>query len=940
MKQRIDGIAVTAGRAAAAALIGTLFAVEVLAMSQMRSRSATAAVEEAFENFARPGAWQPRTAPGTTLAIDRVAGQHGEAMRMTYDFRGSQAYVLATRSVDLDLQGNFQFTFFVRRSNPDNAFEFKLIDAAGNTFMKKWYSFGEVGAWKPVTIRKRDITWAWGPDAGAAISRIRTLELAITGGGQGEVSFDEIQLHPLPADDRLNVDPPAPIGLHPRWLSEEQAYWTLVGVPGDDNEALLCEDGTIEPHKRGFSILPMLMVDGTAVMRNNATITQSLLDDVLPIPSVRWEHDDFFLDIQLFAHGEPGRSVAYAKYSVANRRDSDLACTLKLIVQPYQVYPPWQGGGGISPIYSIAVARGAVKINGTNRIGLPIDPDDVQVCSENRTAGQAALLNDRARWLSSARAELTDPTGFGAACMEFDLELEPGSTSACYLVLPLHDVKPDIKPGCGATEMETIYAARLQETIDLWSDRVSGLPITLPEKAVVDTVKANIAYNLVTQDGPALQPGSRSYDKSWMRDGSMAAYALLQAGRTEEARSFIEWYAGFQQESGEIPPIIDTKASDPLWEEKQNGLVEYDSQGEFIWIIGQYYRFTGDRAFLQRMYEPVVRALRFLETLRQRRLTDEFRDGPPEKRICYGILPESTSHEGYHMKHSYWDDFWGLKGWEEARALAAVAGREDLVPWMDAEYADFHRCVYASLEFAFAFKNIDYIPGCAELGDIDPTSTAAALVYCDQLASMPRKQLERTFDRMTEEFRRRLQPGATYRFTPYEVRNIPALLRLGRKDDALALLRLMLDSRRPEGWNQLAEVVNSNERFPGYIGDMPHTWVGAEFINAVRSLLVYEDGDRLVVGAGIDPAWLEDQQSVGATNLPVHGGHLSFTMRKEGNDIHVDLAGSTSARRITVVPPVPGTPSAVTVNGEPVALLKSGRLEIDTLPAAVTFRYD
>ncbi len=40
-------------------------------------------------------------------------------------------------------------------------------------------------------------------------------------------------------------------GCRPRWLSREQAFWTLVGTGEDEREALFCEDGTIEPHKRG-----------------------------------------------------------------------------------------------------------------------------------------------------------------------------------------------------------------------------------------------------------------------------------------------------------------------------------------------------------------------------------------------------------------------------------------------------------------------------------------------------------------------------------------------------------------------------------------------------------------------------------------------------------------------------------------------------------------
>ena len=46
-----------------------------------------------------------------------------------------------------------------------------------------------------------------------------------------------------------------------------------------------------------------------------------------------------------------------------------------------------------------------------------------------------------------------------------------------------------------------------------------------------------------------------------------------------------------------------------------------------------------------------------------------------EHRACFGLLPESVSHEGYLAQpvHSYWDDFWALRGFKDAAFMAAVA---------------------------------------------------------------------------------------------------------------------------------------------------------------------------------------------------------------------------------------------------------------------------
>src|SRR6202000_3241807 len=74
-----------------------------------------------------------------------------------------------------------------------------------------------------------------------------------------------------------------------------------------------------------------------------------------------------------------------------------------------------------------------------------------------------------------------------------------------------------------------------------------------------------------------------------------------------------------------------------------------------------------------REYLPKVRAaLHFIEQLRARTLVKDYlheREAPERFR---GILAPSISHEGYSVPtHSYWDDYWALKGLHDGAWLAA-----------------------------------------------------------------------------------------------------------------------------------------------------------------------------------------------------------------------------------------------------------------------------
>ena len=91
--------------------------------------------------------------------------------------------------------------------------------------------------------------------------------------------------------------------------------------------------------------------------------------------------------------------------------------------------------------------------------------------------------------------------------------------------------------------------------VEGWNGRLNRVGIELPSFAqpIVDTIRASAAYILIHRDGPALQPGSRAYERSWIRDGSLMADALLRLNMPEVVREYIDWYVGFQYPDGKFP---------------------------------------------------------------------------------------------------------------------------------------------------------------------------------------------------------------------------------------------------------------------------------------------------------------------------------------------------------------------------------------------------
>jgi len=62
---------------------------------------------------------------------------------------------------------------------------------------------------------------------------------------------------------------------------------------------------------------------------------------------------------------------------------------------------------------------------------------------------------------------------------------------------------------------------------------------------------------------------------------------------------------------------------------------------------------------------------------------------------------------------------------------------------------------------------------------------------------------------------------------------------------------------------------------------MPHGWASAELANLVRDMLLFEEGDKLVVGAGVPAAWAG--QPIAIRNAPTQWGLASVAIAPDGS---------------------------------------------------------
>lgn len=725
--------------------------------------------------------------------------------------------------------------------------------------------------------------------------------------------------------------------LFPPSLHGEQVYWTTVGIPAGRQKSLFDEFGNVE----AFRGAPMVQAiwhgeRGTAAASATVARQHALRERWMPMPSVAWSPEPgIAVRSEAFAYRQGTQPITLVRHLVRNDGDEPVRGALSLLVRPLQVNPPWQHGG-VSPIERIAIEDTAggtgVRVNGRLLLTALTAPGASGVAAFGRHGEGEPTPLLAAGKVPPAR-EAQDEDGLASAALQYPIALAPGEEAQVVLAFALGDapldaasgVLPDAPPLDAAALLDghagagAAFEAMATRVADDWRERFAAFDLRLPDPSIVDRMRAQAAYMLVNQTGHAMQPGPRNYNRSFIRDGQATASILARMGQAQVARDYLRWVTDHAlNPSGLVSPILDEDGS------INRGFgsdIEHDSQGQYILLVADIARYDGGPDSVREYLPAVKQAMRFMQELRERTLVPGYMATQPAPERFHGLIAPSISHEGYSTPtHSYWDDYFAIKGWDDGAWLAGALGDADTARWAREQGEALRRSVADSIRATIAWKGSDTIPASADLGESDPTSVSIALDPTGARGVLPARELATTFERYFAEVARRDEPGALYAYTPYELRNVLTYVHLGRPDDAQALLQRFVAQQRPREWLMWPEVVHSRERHPGYIGDMPHTWIGSEYVRAVLGMLAREERGRLVLLPGVPPSWLAGEGlSIGA--MPTAFGRMGLQARLQADGgLRVELSGIAEGTPVEVHwPPGRGRPREVRVDGVAVA---------------------
>ncbi len=639
-----------------------------------------------------------------------------------------------------------------------------------------------------------------------------------------------------------------------------------------------------------------------------------------------WKTKDLSLDIVSFANGSARQSQILARYTVCNLSKHVITRTLALAIRPFQVNPPAQflnTVGGASDITQLDFHHQDVQVN--TSLGLRTLSKADKFIASSFDAGQITERLDDVASLPEV-SSVHDAGGRASGALLYPLSLAPGESKSIVVALPMTGTLSELPQVIDTAEQ--YFAAQEELVAAAWREKLNRVQIRLPtaQQPQLDVMRSALSHILISRSGPALQPGTRSYARTWIRDGVMMTEGLLRLGQQDVASAFVEWIAPFQFANGKVPCCVDLRGADPV--------PENDSHGQLIFSIAQLYRYSKDEQQLARLWPHVERAVGYMEQLRISEQSVKNQATP-----YYGLMPASISHEGYSAKpmHSYWDDFWALRGYKDAVAMAEVLGKKDQVLAMKKARDAFQIDLKASIAASVKLHGINFIPGAADLGDFDATSTTIALSPVDAGNIIETQLLKNTFERYWRNFVTRRDTDKQWdAYTPYEIRTVGSFVRLGWTDRAQSALDYFYKDLRPTGWKQWAEVVGREYRKERFIGDMPHAWISSDYLRSFLDVFAWEDesNQSIVLAAGVPEKWL-DGEGIAVDKLHTSYGVLSYQLRRTKKEVILHVNADFEAPHGGIIYKVNGLKSTPKEGAEGAWKYSKGVLKILRLPADI-----
>ena len=632
-----------------------------------------------------------------------------------------------------------------------------------------------------------------------------------------------------------------PRGFQVPSINVSHRNWTALGNLYNEKEAIIDTRGLLTPRINSWSVDVFVVYHGELYAPSKLkSVKQRVLHSV-PFIETTFEVANFVILITSFAEKIYDRDTLFHNVNVTNHGDQGDEITVHLSIRPYNPE-------GISLIHKISYRQNAFYVNG--ELGAVLMETPHQVICSNLKNGDASIFIRKDAYQSKHSSSCD--AGLCNACAGYKMYLNPDEQKNLEFRIPM-DKHIVIRKHF---YWEGTHEKHKQLMLSIWKNKLQeGIRISIPDKKLEKAFKTNMSYLLLFFDGKSITPGPFNYHHFWFRDAAYLLNALIKCGYEEEAKEIILTYPSRQKISGYFL--------------SQTG--EWDSNGQAIWTVAEYYRITKDTETIRKVLPSIQSGANWIIRMLQKAAYKKV----PHK----GLMPIGLSAEHFGAnEHYYWDNYWSLKGLMDAKYLLDEIPEEHInTGYIEKAINKLKVNIDESLEYANSKLKKPALPiGPSRYMD-SACIGSLATIYPLRIFSPDDIRLVNTLDYLENH---NFTNGAFFHDISHSGHGTYLNMHvvqcyLARRDPkAYELLQWMLNvSTLTFTWPESIHPFT----FGGVIGDGHHGWAAADFLMAVRNMLFMEEQDVLVLTPVIPREWISWFETLSVENGTSYFGTINFS---------------------------------------------------------------
>ncbi|MBS1814463.1 MAG: hypothetical protein JSS87_06275 [Acidobacteria bacterium] len=439
-----------------------------------------------------------------------------------------------------------------------------------------------------------------------------------------------------------------------------------------------------------------------------------------------------------------------------------------------------------------------------------------------------------------------------------------GKTETIEFKMPLIPAAKD------SDDIKAIQAAKYDDyhdrVVKYWRERVAeGMQIMVPEEKANNLFRTCLVNDLLALNhigNDWIQTVNQThYHSFYLRDSSDFVRMYDVTGYPKTAENVLNFFGVKQQPDGNFL--------------SQKG--EFDGWGQTLWIYGYHVRFTQDRAFAEKIYPSVLRAIDWFE---KATAADPLH-----------IMPSTDVKDNEFVPgHLTGYNFLALDGLQGAIALADTLGKKEDAARFQHDYDTLRENFMKVLKQRSAEADGTIPPA------LDPRAAWNGTDWGNLLSIVPEPQLDPQDPMVTATLKSsqsRYAEGLTVYERPDQgaflhhyliMKNTMTELARGDQEQAMReFYALLLHTSSTNSGFEYAIRPWGNRDFQGNLA--PHGWFAAEFRNTFRNMMLREENDNtLHLLSAISPDWVGGSKKIEVSNAPTMFGAVNMELVSTGDN--------------------------------------------------------